>query len=58
MMHFRSSGKGDGMTGTSRTKEITIGEYEWEKLKEKAEEFGEDIATIIEWLVEEHIDEL
>ena len=48
------------MNGRSsrKMKEIKIGEYEWEKLKAKAEEYGEDIATIIEWLVEEHINEI
>lgn len=40
------------------TKEIIIGEYEYRRLKEKAEEFGEDLITIIEWLVEEYLDEL
>lgn len=40
------------------TKEIIIGRYEYEKLKEKAEEYNTDLKTIIEWLVEEHLDEL
>ena len=39
-------------------KEIRIGECEYKRLKEKAEEFGEPLETIIEWLVEEHLDEL
>ena len=48
------------MSGKSSegTKEIRIGKYEYYKLKEKAEEMGEDLMTIIEWLVEEHLDEL
>ena len=48
------------MSGKSSdgTKEIRIGKYEYNRLKEKAEEMGEDLMTIIEWLVEEHLDEL
>jgi len=40
------------------TKKISIGEYEYQKLKEKADEMGQDLITIIEWLVEEYLDEL
>jgi hypothetical protein len=40
------------------TEKIIIGRYEYEHLKKKAEEFDVDIKTIIEWLVEEHLDEL
>jgi hypothetical protein len=29
-----------------------------EKLEQKARQMGEDIETIIEWLVEEHLDDL
>ena len=40
------------------TTEVRIGTYEYEKLMKKAEEHGEDLMTILEWLVEEHIDEV
>ena len=37
---------------------VTIGEYEYRKLMEKAEEYDQDLMTILEWLVEEHLDEV
>lgn len=48
------------MNGKSseRTIEVSIGKYEYKKLMEKAEELGEDLITILEWLVEEHLDEI
>lgn len=48
------------MNGRSseRTIEVRIGKYEYERLTKKAEELGEDLITILEWLVEEHIDEI
>lgn len=47
------SGKSFGVT-----EKVIIGRYEYERLKKKAEEYDVDIKTIIEWLVEEHLDEL
>lgn len=38
--------------------QITINKSDFEKLLEKAKEYGESIQTIVEWLVEEHIDEI
>ena len=48
------------MSGRSsrKTIEVEIGSYEYEKLMEKAEEYGEDLITILEWLVEKHLDEV
>ena len=48
------------MNGRSQEnkKEIIIGKCEWERLRQKAEEMDEDITTILEWLIEEHLDEL
>lgn len=43
---------------TERTIEVRIGRIEYERLQEKAEELGEDLITILEWLVEEHLDEI
>ena len=38
--------------------DVTILRRDKEKLEAKAKQEGEDIATIIEWLVEEYLDEL
>lgn len=38
--------------------EITILSSDKKRLQEKADEMGEDIKTIVEWLVEEYLDEL
>ena len=48
------------MSGRSseRTIEVRIGKYEYERLMNKAEELDEDLITILEWLVEEHLDEV
>ena len=37
---------------------ISVSKSDYRKLMEKAEEFDESISTIIEWLIEEHLDEL
>ena len=48
------------MSGRSseRTIEVRIGKYEYQKLMQKAEENDTDLITILEWLVEEHLDEI
>lgn len=48
------------MNGRSseRTIEVRIGKYEYKRLTEKAEAMDTDLITILEWLVEEHLDEI
>lgn len=38
------------------TKEINVYEYDYNKLEKAAKTAGEDIATIMEWFVEEYMD--
>ena len=42
----------------ARTVEVRIGKYEYKRLTEKAEEMGEDLITVLEWLVEDYLDEI
>lgn len=39
------------------TREVSIGSYEYSQLEEKAEETGYSMREILEWLIEECMDE-
>jgi len=56
-----SSEKGEDMTSELRERlytKVSILRSDKEKLESKARQMGEDVETIIEWLIEEHLDEL
>ena len=38
--------------------DVTISRTDKERLEKKADEMGEDVSTILEWLIEEFLDEL
>ena len=56
-----SSGEGEGVTSELRERlytKVDILRSDKEKIERKAKEKGTDVETIIEWLVEEHLDDI